>query len=73
MNTCDTCKFWMRQISNHDFTTMQNKCGNPRVAGRLSPRYSDENILMLSGTTELAEHEGLFTGPQFGCVHWRQK
>lgn len=40
---------------------------NPKVTGRESPRFEDENLLYVA---TLNDWEGLYTGPKFGCVHF---
>jgi hypothetical protein len=66
MNTCKTCKHWsgpnpMDQYNLHGSA----RCNHPKVG----PRGDDEP----DGATDGEAYDGIFTSPDFGCIHYEPK
>lgn len=60
--TCETCRWWgeTRYLPNGSA-----KCLNPRV-GAGGDDFSD-------GAHDCEQWGGIYTGPDFSCVHWTEK
>ena len=61
MNTCKDCRHW----ESHGVEDMQRKCNHPKVGGRQAED--------MDGADEREGYYGIYTGPDFGCVHWEKK
>lgn len=63
---CKTCKWWGEVQTNHDTQTQYAKCLCPKLDHRLGGNGSD-------GAVDAEEYGGIYTGPDFGCVHHESK
>ncbi len=81
MNRCKTCKWWKCDTSKMELTynpndapdsrwqdrtptraiPIQHECGNEHVSSR-DP----------SGMVDSEDYGGVFTGPDFGCIHYEE-
>ena len=62
MNTCKTCKHWTKRTGKNE-RVERGQCENEKL---------DDNFGELSSdglSYEYYESGGIFTGPNFGCVH----
>lgn len=56
---CEACKFWLTGFADH------GKCAHPRLF--------DANAEHLDGAIDGEAYSGIYTGPEFGCVHHEDK
>jgi hypothetical protein len=65
---CKTCRYWDRRTTNDDV----RECTNPAIGER--GRLRDNGCDLRADRLEYEYNEDglIFTGPEFGCVHYIQ-
>lgn len=62
MNTCDTCKHWAKDAGTPETDPKGGYC---QLFGVM-----DGESFFFDASPDQGE---LYTGPKFGCVHWKPK
>lgn len=64
MNTCKDCRFWTGEEDAGAFV-----CQHPHLNGHVSGCA----YWMSNGAYPWGSRSMIFTGPDFGCIHWTAK
>jgi hypothetical protein len=72
---CKTCKHWGNTISGSDSATFKVQCVSPHFAtGETADRAGAVAVACKEGVVfgQQVGARGIWTGPDFGCIHWEQ-
>lgn len=75
---CKFCKFWDTESIPANRMRGRGMCTNKKIKNALKMEYQHKDnydyFVWYCGSMEIPEEEiGLFTGGNFGCVHWEEK
>jgi hypothetical protein len=65
-NTCKTCKWWGEIQKRYGDGSEYAACECPKLDHRYGGNDPD-------GAVDAEEYGGIFTGPDFGCIHHEPK
>lgn len=66
MAQCQTCMFWDGPRPDLDDPGEHSKCLHPKVGAEDTAEVRD-------GAQDGESYGGIFTGPEFGCIHHQEK
>lgn len=72
MNNCETCTYWHTMDHDEGMTGRMGNCDCPLMLYGYRTTASEE-IKEKGAIIEDDEGWGMYTGKNFGCVHWRNK
>lgn len=68
---CQNCRHWGTIISGSSSESFKVQCDSPHVTANGDNNDRAGAIVVAFGESGVAR--GLWTGPDFGCVHWEAK
>jgi len=67
--TCRTCRHWKPDVVQHLPPRVDHLCSHPKLGDDMDVDKSAGDALWY----EWAEGGGIYTGPNFGCVHHEER